>query len=126
MAVENKAGLVCGWFEQGIFAHALDLHWMRLLSDEDKEKFLAKQAKQGKQKSRAATVAADTVNHPKHYTAGKIEVIEYIEDQLSSEELQGYFVGNIIKYLSRHKHKGGIEDLKKARWYLDRMIKNKV
>jgi hypothetical protein len=66
----------------------------------------------------------DSVNHPAHYTTGNIEVIEYIEDKLSLEGLQGYFVGNIIKYISRYRHKNGVEDLKKARWYLDRMIKN--
>lgn len=66
----------------------------------------------------------DNVNHPKHYTTGKIETIEYIEDKLSPEQLEGYFAGNIIKYLSRYKHKNGVEDLKKARWYLDRLIKN--
>jgi len=66
----------------------------------------------------------DNVNHPSHYCTGAIEVIEYIEDKLPQEALQGYFVGNIIKYISRYKHKNGLEDLKKAAWYLDRMIKN--
>lgn len=65
----------------------------------------------------------DSVNHPSHYTQGNIETIEYIEDKLTDEQLEGYFAGNIIKYISRYKYKNGIEDLKKARWYLDRMIK---
>lgn len=64
----------------------------------------------------------NNVDHPPHYTTGKIETIDYIEDKLTEEMLEGYFVGNILKYLSRYKHKNGIEDLKKARWYLDRMI----
>jgi len=59
----------------------------------------------------------DDVNSPKHYTQGKIETIDYIEDM-------GYIEGNIIKYISRYKYKGKpIEDLKKARWYIDRLIK---
>lgn len=66
----------------------------------------------------------DVVDHPSHYTTGKIETIEYIEDKLTLEMLEGYFIGNIIKYVSRYRHKNGVEDLKKARWYLDRMIKN--
>lgn len=66
----------------------------------------------------------DLVNHPAHYTVGNIETIEYIEDKLTPEMLEGYFAGNIIKYLSRYRHKNGVEDLKKARWYLDRMLKN--
>lgn len=66
----------------------------------------------------------DNVNHPNHYTQGKYEVIDYIEDKLSKEELQGYCVGNVLKYISRFKHKNGLEDLKKAEWYLNRLIKN--
>ena len=66
----------------------------------------------------------DNVNHPSHYTFGKIEVMDYIEDKLSAVECEGYFVGNIIKYVSRFRKKNGIEDLKKAQWYLNRLISN--
>lgn len=66
----------------------------------------------------------DNVNHPSHYTFGKIEVMDYIEDKLSDVECEGYFVGNIIKYVSRFRKKNGIEDLKKAQWYLNRLISN--
>lgn len=66
----------------------------------------------------------DNVNHPNHYTQGKYEVIDYIEDKLNKEELQGYCVGNVLKYVSRFKHKNGLEDLKKAEWYLNRLITN--
>ena len=65
----------------------------------------------------------DVVNHPSHYTQGKFEVIDYIEDKLSDEEFFGYCIGNTIKYISRCKHKGNtIQDLEKADWYLDRII----
>lgn len=58
------------------------------------------------------------VNHPKHYNTGKIEVIDAIE-----EWEMGFCDGNVIKYIARHKHKGKpIEDLKKAKWYLERLI----
>lgn len=61
----------------------------------------------------------DLVNHPEHYTKGKIEVIEFIEDQ----DLE-YHESNVVKYVARAKHKGKrIEDLKKALWYLDRKIR---
>ena len=60
----------------------------------------------------------DVINHPSHYTRGKIEVIDFIEDQQLS-----YHLGNVIKYIARAGHKGDkLEDLKKARWYLDRYI----
>jgi hypothetical protein len=60
----------------------------------------------------------DAVNHPPHYKTGGIETIDYIE----AKQL-GYHLGNVVKYVSRADHKGKqIEDLKKARWYLDREI----
>lgn len=64
----------------------------------------------------------DNVNSPSHYGQGKIEAIEYISDFLTKEEYQGYLRGNIAKYLHRFPYKNGIEDLKKARWYLERLI----
>lgn len=60
----------------------------------------------------------DVINHPSHYTRGKIEVIDFIEDQQLP-----YHLGNVIKYVARAGYKGDkLEDLKKARWYLDRYI----
>jgi hypothetical protein len=64
----------------------------------------------------------DLVNHPPHYTDGGIECIEAIEAQLTTEEYRGYLKGNIAKYIWRERHKGGTESLKKARFYLDRLI----
>ncbi|CAB4139318.1 SaV-like [uncultured Caudovirales phage] len=65
----------------------------------------------------------DMVNNPKHYGQGKIECIDYIEDFLNKEEYIGYLRGNIAKYLHRWRYKNGIEDLKKAQWYQDRLVK---
>lgn len=62
---------------------------------------------------------ADNVNHPAHYNVGKIEVIDAIEDWKL-----GFHEGNVVKYVARHKHKNGLEDLKKAAWYLSRLIQN--
>lgn len=60
----------------------------------------------------------DIINHPSHYTRGKIDVIDFIEDQQLP-----YHLGNVIKYIARAGYKGDkLEDLKKARWYLDRYI----
>jgi len=65
----------------------------------------------------------DNVDRPIHYAAGSIECIDAIEAQLSAEEFRGYLKGNIIKYIWREKHKGKIESLKKALWYLNKLIK---
>lgn len=65
---------------------------------------------------------------PSHYTYGNRETISIIEDVLSDHNFtayEGYLIGNVVKYLCRHKHKGGAEDLKKAQKYLEFLIKNK-
>ncbi len=59
----------------------------------------------------------DIINYPEHYTKG-IEVIDYI----MSKEFD-FLEGNVIKYVSRYKYKNGLEDLKKARFYLEKLIK---
>jgi len=66
---------------------------------------------------------SDNVNHPSHYNKGGIETIDYIESSLSNEEIRGAYKMNVLKYVSREAHKNGLEDLKKARWYLDRLIR---
>jgi len=66
---------------------------------------------------------SDDVNYPKHYNINwkgeqAIETFTYIKSWK-----MGYAEGNVIKYVSRHKYKGkALQDLKKARWYIDRMI----
>lgn len=65
---------------------------------------------------------SDNVNHPSHYTSGKIECINYIQDKLTPEEFRGYNKGNVIKYVTRERHKNGDGDLKKAKWYSDKLI----
>jgi hypothetical protein len=67
----------------------------------------------------------DDINHPSHYTQGKIEVIDYIIDKLTGDQFEGYVIGNVFKYCSRYQHKGGYQDLKKARWYLDKLLELK-
>jgi len=64
----------------------------------------------------------DNVNHPDHYTAGGVECLDAIEAALGPEGFAAYIRGNCIKYLWRAPHKGGLEDLRKARWYLTRLI----
>jgi hypothetical protein len=67
--------------------------------------------------------AVDVVNSPPHYKTGGIEAIEGIEASMGPEAYAGYLKGNIMKYMWRYERKGKpIEDLKKARWYLDRLI----
>lgn len=68
---------------------------------------------------------SDAVNHPSHYNYGDIEVIDFIEQVTEQYEdgFDAYIVGNALKYLARSPHKNGLEDVKKAVWYLERLIK---
>lgn len=62
----------------------------------------------------------EQVNHPQHYNFGTIEVIDYIRSTLGDEGCRDFCIGNVIKYISRAKHKGKpVEDLEKAKWYLE-------
>jgi len=60
----------------------------------------------------------DAVNHPAHYKVGGIETIDFIKAKLTQEQLKGYYLGNLLKYLSRAEYKNGGEDFKKAQVYL--------
>lgn len=66
---------------------------------------------------------SDIVNHPKHYTRGKIECIDAIESAVSElSGIEAVCTANVIKYVWRWKHKNGIQDLRKAQWYLNKLI----
>lgn len=66
----------------------------------------------------------DMVNHPSHYTQGGIECIDALEAAtINLKGIEAVCTANAIKYLWRWKEKGGIEDLEKSKWYIDRLIK---
>jgi len=67
----------------------------------------------------------DPVHKPAHYNNGTIECISYIKQQLGSE-FPSYLEGNAIKYIHRHnmKHSNNIQDLEKAKWYINKLIEH--
>lgn len=68
-------------------------------------------------------MSSDVVNSPSHYTQGEIECIDAIESAtINKTGSMAICTGNIIKYVWRCEEKNGLEDMKKARWYLNRMI----
>lgn len=71
---------------------------------------------------RKASEPHDHVNNPSHYASGGIECIDAMQAMLSRDEFIGYLRGNIFKYQWRYKLKNGVEDLKKARWYQNKLI----
>lgn len=65
----------------------------------------------------------DMVAHPPHYTAGSVECIDAIDSAVVGlEGYQAVYTAQVIKYIFRWKRKGGVEDLRKAKWYLERLI----
>jgi hypothetical protein len=73
-------------------------------------------------------MSEDVVNHPSHYADGSIECIDAMESMMAGSDLpdhDAYLWGNVFKYIWRWHKKAGVQDLKKARWYLDRLIENR-
>lgn len=60
--------------------------------------------------------------NPSHYRKGKLETIENIKNSMSESEYIGFLKGNIYKYVARYEEKNGIEDLEKAKWYINKLI----
>lgn len=72
---------------------------------------------------RSEDAKPDPVNRPAHYTSGGIECIDAMQAAFGAEVVKGFCLCNVFKYLWRHRNKNGVEDLKKARWYLNRLIR---
>lgn len=89
------------------------------LGDALKEMFI----EQGVVDARAYRDDFDTVQRPAHYNQSGIECIDAIAASMTPAEFQAYLKGNVQKYLWRYQHKNGVEDCRKAQWYLDRLIK---
>jgi hypothetical protein len=69
-----------------------------------------------------APEAFHPVERPQHYAFGGIEAIEGIEASMSAEAYRGFCKGNVLKYVWRYESKNGLEDLEKAKWYLNQLI----
>lgn len=64
----------------------------------------------------------DNVNHPTHYETGKFECIDVMLETQGKQAVQDFCICNAFKYLYRHKNKNGVEDIRKAKWYIDKYI----
>lgn len=68
--------------------------------------------------------STDMVNHPKHYTQGGIECIDALKAAtVGKRGIEAVCVANVIKYLWRYEEKNGVEDIRKAKWYIERLLK---
>lgn len=64
----------------------------------------------------------DMVNHPTHYETGQFECIDVMLETQGKEAVRDFCVCNAFKYLYRHRNKNGLEDVKKAIWYLNKYV----
>jgi hypothetical protein len=64
----------------------------------------------------------DVVNHPSHYETGKFECIDVMQEVFGKEAVQNFCMCNAFKYIYRTKRKNGLEDVKKAQWYINKYI----
>jgi hypothetical protein len=64
----------------------------------------------------------DNVNHPSHYETGKIECIDAMLETQGVEAVKNFCICNAFKYIWRHNNKNQLEDVKKAKWYIDKFI----
>ena len=89
--------------------------------------FMKKKLKEVEEKANEQSVKylsgkkEDMVNHPPHYNKAGIETIDAIK-AMTDGGFEYYLQGNIMKYLWRYRYKNGVEDLKKAQWYLTELI----
>lgn len=71
----------------------------------------------------AAAPETDPVSHPSHYTSGSVECIEAIDSAVTGlSGFEAVYIAQVLKYIWRYKRKNGVEDLRKAQWYLNRLI----
>lgn len=64
----------------------------------------------------------DIINHPSHYQTGKYDCIEVMEEALGKEAVKDFCLCNAFKYIYRHKRKNGLEDIKKAQYYINKYV----
>lgn len=67
-------------------------------------------------------LTGDNVNHPSHYETGKFECFDVMREALGDNVIKDFCIANSFKYIYRHKRKNGVEDIKKAKWYIDKYL----
>ena len=68
------------------------------------------------------SLKGDNVNHPSHYETGKFECFDVMREALGDNVVKDFCIANSFKYIYRHKRKNDIEDIKKAKWYIDKYL----
>ena len=125
---ENPEGDICYCFEDIPGILSCSKHEMRMYPEypSGRPQTSCPACEKEKEAPMKSEIKVDPVNNPSHYANKKIEVIDYMEDTSTHEEFCGHLRLTALKYLSRTGLKGtkddALTDLKKGRWYLDRLI----
>ena len=69
-----------------------------------------------------STIVSDNVNHPAHYESGQYECTDVMLETQGIEAVKDFCICNAFKYLYRHRKKNGVEDIRKAHWYISKFI----
>jgi len=108
--------------ETAMFVVKEDGFWSFAQNDYYREKrHLIMSFKDFEQQYLDGTATQDIVNHPNHYNSYSREVIDTMQGMSTAEEFKGHLKLTAVKYLSRYQGKNGVEDLKKAQWYLNKL-----
>ena len=97
-------------------------HCMRCLDFVSMDDVQKKLTEAIKKKEKLPDNDNDVVNHPKHYETGKFESIDAMVETQGKEAVQAFCICNAFKYIWRHKFKNGVEDIRKAKWYIDKYL----
>lgn len=76
----------------------------------------------GTNPQRGTAPTGDPVNHPQHYAQGGVECIDVMVETQGKEAVMAFCICNAMKYIWRHSSKNGIEDVRKAKWYIDKYL----
>lgn len=118
---DSESGLIFSFLDADVSKYTIIAQRERVTSIEDE--MLAADLERFKRKVDERFQKPDNVNHPKHYTQGGIECIDAIKAAtVGKTGIEAVCVANVVKYLWRYEEKNGVEDVKKARWYLERLI----
>lgn len=96
-------------------------HWRNYYKEKDAQS-VEKWNTRAESKAEPSTTAPDSVNHPSHYETNGIECIDAMTAAQGVDSVQDFCICNAFKYIWRHKHKNGAEDIKKAVWYLNKWL----
>lgn len=97
--------------------------WLTKLNDYEYVKFIdGKVVIDPNYENDSESIHEDSVNHPSHYETGKFECFDVMREVLGDDEVKAFCIANAFKYIYRHKRKNGIEDIKKAKWYIDKYL----